>query len=271
VKAIKNEKQLIGKSGLKDHDMIYLASNFNDQFETYYIKIFNGDIFENSTYYVFRPIPEDSFVLELVLNKDVTLLSLKEQIISNLKLDITPDRLRVRAIGKRFDPERIIKGDLTTIRKFNIDNPGKLMIETLPDAEHLKDNQIQLYLWNRKVENKSYVGKKSVIFEYLNNLASADQLYELCRHESGFNNISIAKYSKGFYEWEFIPEMSEEGSVNLRKGPYNIKDGDWIGIRNDSENVEGDDFSTFEDAEVILHYLKSIIIIGITRSEKKAN
>lgn len=29
--------------------------------------------------------------------------------------------------------------------------------------------------------------------------------------------------------------LTETGPVNIRKGPYNLKDGDWIGVRDDDE------------------------------------
>jgi hypothetical protein len=48
--------------------------------------------------------------------------------------------------------------------------------------------------------------------------------------------------------------MSSNGPINLRKSPYSLKDGDWIGVRNDNEEGnDKDDFQTEEDKKVNIY------------------
>jgi hypothetical protein len=150
-----------------------------------------------------------------------------------------------------MDPERILRGNKTPIKKFNIDNPASLFIEILDKEEELKENQIQIVLWQRDGEKRTYNDRKEAIFEF-QQFAGSDQLYNLCRREFGIDKeFKIAKYSKNYYTWEEIKERDGKGNpVNLRKGPYNLRDGDWIGICYDMS----DDFMTEEDknmAEVV--------------------
>ena len=80
-----------------------------------------------------------------------------------------------------------------------------------------------------------------------NNVATSDQLYAQFRIQSGLQNITLAKYAKYNYVWEVIPESE---SVNLRKA-FNLRDGDWIGIRDEDIVLDYcDDFQTAEDAKV---------------------
>jgi hypothetical protein len=153
--------------------------------------------------------------------------------------------LRLRSLGKRMDPERIIRGNKTPIKKFNIDNPGSLSIEILDHEEELKENQLQLILWQR--DGATYGDGKEVIFEFTQ-FAASDQLFKLCRDKLQLSgDFRIAKYAKQYYTFEEIKEKDNKGNpTNLRKGPYNLKDGDWIGITFDSS----DDFMTEEDSRM---------------------
>lgn len=126
-------------------------------------------------------------------------MEIKKILNEDLKLNVpNPNFIRIRCLGKKLDPERIIRGENTPIKKSNIDNPANLFIEILENEEILLENQIQLYLFLRNVEKNTYVNKKSVIFTF-GNMASSDQLYELCKKEYELRNISIAKNAKFFY------------------------------------------------------------------------
>jgi hypothetical protein len=171
---------------------------------------------------------------------------LKLNIIDNLGLNLANvSQLRVRSLGKRMDPERIIRGNKTPIKKFNIDNPANLIIEILDKEEELKENQIQLVIWQR--DAKTYKNGKEMIFEF-SQFAGSDQLYKQIRDEFGITSeFKIAKYAKQYYTWEEIKERDiKNNAINLRKGPYNLKDGDWIGVSCE----DGDDFMTEEDSKM---------------------
>jgi hypothetical protein len=264
IKAIKNENQTITKSGLKDSDIIFFKNISADLYETYQIKLYSPRVGVNlleDSEYVFKPIDEKkNLILELNLSKENTLKNLKEKIIEEIGLgNISTDFLRLRSINKKFDPERIFRGESITLKKLNFDNPQMILYEILNDQENLKENQIQLYLWKRNLEGKSYTDKQSIIFEFSNNLASSDQLYEIVRKLTGWRNIKLAKYAKFNYQWDEISEVNENGPINLRK-VFNLRDGDWIGVRNEEDELsKKDDFQTDEDKKVT-NYWKLFLI-----------
>jgi hypothetical protein len=270
IKAIKNESQSLSKTGLKDSSTIFLKNISSELYETYIIRIYQNNC--NPNEYLFKPLDDSNPCLTLNLPKETQLKTLKEIIICDLKLKLNDNqsllnnKLRLRVVGKKLDPERILKGDDFPLKKLNIDNPSNILMEVLENEEDLKENEIQLYTWIRNVKDKSYYDKKSIIFQFNNNLASSDQLYAKCLVVSGFKNISIAKYVKFNYTWELIPEMEESGPINLRKA-FNLRDGDWIGIRNEDEELDFvDDFQTPEDIKVnfiiTLHRLYRLLKIS---------
>jgi hypothetical protein len=175
--------------------------------------------------------------------------------------------LRLRIINKKQDADKIIKNDLMPIKKLITENPSKILIEFLEKEENLKDNQIQLYLLERNSENKTYRKKLNFIITAAeNNQILSDNLYNNVRFLYGKTEITLAKYSKYYYEWEIIPEFDEKGPINLKKSNFNLKDGDWIAVRNDSllENNKKDDFSTEEDKKVLIFSLYDFNFYKIT-------
>jgi hypothetical protein len=240
VKAMKNETLLLSKFSLNDGDCLYLKDNSSELFETYLIKFYKEDCYDK---FVFTPISESSLLLELNVSKDLSLGELKLQI--GESLGISAEDIRLRILGRKFDPERILRGDSTIVKKFNINNPGNLLIEIIPN-EILKDNQLQLHFFKRDSNRRIYMDKEEKIWEY-NTSALSDQLYNFVREFYNLDNITLIKYSKYYYTWEIIPEKDNKGPLNLRKNPYNIKDGDWIGIK---EGDQEDDYQTDEDRRV---------------------
>lgn len=166
--------------------------------------------------------------------------------------------VRLRQVNKKMDGEKILKIDAMPIKKLISENPSKLSVEILEKEESLKDNQIQLYVLTRNSEKKIYEKKINYVFNYgENNQLFSDYLYDNIRILLEKNNITIAKYSKYYYEWEIIPEFDEKGPINLKKSNFNLKDGDWISVKDDSllfPNQKNDDFSTEEDLRVFFHF-----------------
>jgi ubiquitin carboxyl-terminal hydrolase 40 len=92
-------------------------------------------------------------------------------------------------------------------------------------------------------------------------------LVEACKKYTGVvdpDTVFIAKYVPHNFEWKWMnpdEEIVEKrkknkevkfkaGEADLRKFPFMLKDGDIIGIRLESENIDGqDDFQTEEDQE----------------------
>jgi hypothetical protein len=241
VKAMKNETLPLSKYGLNDGDCLYLKDITSELFDTYILKIYKEDF--NNDKNVFTPVCENSLILELSVCKDLTLKEVKLQISENLAINIEDIRLRI--LGKKFDAERILRGDSTIVKKFNINNPANLLLEIVPN-ENLKDNQLQLYFLKRDSNNRIYTEKEEKIWEF-SSPATSDQLYKFVREEYNLDRISLLKYSKYYYTWEIIPEKDNKGPINLRKNPYNIKDGDWIGFKIGDQE---DDYQTDEDRRV---------------------
>ena len=149
-----------------------------------------------------------------------------------------------------MDMDKILRIDSMPLKKLITENPSKILVEILEKEENLKENQIQIYIFLRNSEKKIYEKKINYILKYNeNNQLLSDNLYDNIRILLNKNNISIAKYSKYYYEWDFIPEYDQNGPINLKKSNYSLKDGDWIGVRGDLLE-KNDDFSTEEDLKV---------------------
>lgn len=243
VKAIKNENISIAKSALNDNDLVYFKNIYLENANEYLLNFYINKSEQNSC--VFKPIPAEAFAFDLKLDKDTLLETVRENV-KNL-LNLTNENIRLRIIGKKFDSERILKQNFP-LKKLNLDNPQNILIEVLDSKEDLKENQIQLYLYTRNKEKKIYENKREFIFEYLNNCATSDQLYSNIRAITK-DDFSIVKYAKHYYTWELVPEIDENGVINLRKGPYNLKDGDYIGLVK-SDTLE-DDYQTEEDKSIL--------------------
>jgi len=226
VKQIKNENQLIANSGLKDNDHLYLRNVNEDPYENYVLRIFLNLDEKDRTSYFYEAIPENNKVLEITVNKNTTIAEIKQKVINdlNLKLDNNINKLRLRCISKIMDAGKILRGKETQIKKLNIDNPANILVEILDQNEDLTENQMQIFLLRKDSKTNNYETKNSFLFEY-QNLASSDRLYEACRQHFNLRNIALSKYAKSYYKWEYLPEIDEEGAVNLRKNPYSLRDG----------------------------------------------
>ena len=133
--------------------------------------------------------------------------------------------IRLRVISKKGEAERILRGNANQIKKLKIDNPCHLLLEILNEEENLKENTIQLYSFERDINKKTYLHKKSFVFEF-ETTANSVLLYQYMRTLSKMDNISIAKHTKSYYNWEDIPEYDNmAAAINLKKSSYNLKDG----------------------------------------------
>jgi len=236
-KQIKNENILVSKSGLKDNDHLYLKNINEDPYENYMLRFYlnleeSKEKKDNKKEpQVFKAIPEDNKIHEIIINKNTTLKEIKHKVITELSLKLEGDGtnlnyLRLRCLGKSFEPDKILRGETLPIKKLNTDNPANILIEPLSSAEDLNENQMQLYFLRKNKEINNYEGKESVIFDFVSTPTS-DQLYECCRKYFGLinKNIVIAKYLKSSFEWKTFIEMDEDGPINLRKNPYSLRDG----------------------------------------------
>jgi len=208
------------------------------------------EVFQNLTSLFSTKI--EQFTKNEEINKNKNEIKKLEKMLLSIKENFTKN-IRLRTINKKMDADKILKNDQVVIKKLITENPSKILIEILDREENLKDNQTQLYLFERNCENKNYQKKTNFyLTSNENNQLYSDNLYNYVRILFGKNDLTIAKYSKYYYEWEIIPEYDEKGPINLKKSNFNLKDGDWIAVRDDSllSNKKKDDFSTEEDKNV---------------------
>lgn len=122
-----------------------------------------------------------------------------------------------------------------------------------------------LLIARRNIATKSYGPKLEFKFQHKNGPPQIADLEKSCKEfykvQDG-ESISIAKYFPHKFDWklmdkdEEIIEKKKKGkevkfkaaNADLKKVPFFLKDGDIIGVRFESENIEGkDDFQTEED------------------------
>ena len=230
IKVYKNENETLKKLGIKDGNLIYFENISQQLYEKYLIKIFlDSDTNEKLTYIPLN-IETTTPAIEITISKDENLFDLKQSIIeklyleSNIECNITINKIRLRVISKKGEAERILRGNSNPIKKLRIDNPCCLLLEQLNLEEDLGENTLQLYLFERDSKKSTYVNKKSILFTY-QNTASSNLLYDMIRSEINLKNITIAKHTKSYYNWEIIPEMENDQPINLKKSNYNLKDG----------------------------------------------
>ena len=115
-----------------------------------------------------------------------------------------------------------------------------------------------LLITRRNVETKSYGPKLEFRFKHKNGPPQIPDLEQSCRdffNISAEERISIAKYFPHKFEWKWmdkdeeIVEKKKKGkevkfkamNADLKKVPFFLKDGDIIGVRFESENIDGSD------------------------------
>jgi len=115
-----------------------------------------------------------------------------------------------------------------------------------------------LLIARRNVKEKSYGPKVEFKFRNLSGVPLLSDLERSCKEFYQIQDdekFSIAKYFPHKFEWkhydhnEEIIEKKKKGKSitlklseqDLRKGPFFMKDGDIIGLRFESENIDGDD------------------------------
>lgn len=231
IKVYKNENETLKKLGIKDGNLIYFENISQQLYEKYLVKVFLSGQGKNDDL-TFLPLNIETSIpaVELTLSKEETLFDLKQSVIEKLYLstsvdcNITVNKLRLRVVSKKGEAERILRGNSNPVKKLKIENPCCLLLEELDEDEDLLENTLQLYIFERDSKNSTYLNKKSFLFTY-QNTATSDLLYEKIRSTTNLRNITIAKHTKSYYNWEIIAEFENQQPINLKKSSYNIKDG----------------------------------------------
>ncbi|XP_077867457.1 ubiquitin carboxyl-terminal hydrolase 40-like [Saccoglossus kowalevskii] len=149
--------------------------------------------------------------------------------------------------------------------RHKLTNSCKLCAQITPQEEDLSTNTIVLNICRRMPDTRSYTPCEEMILDTSKGATPlilkqtiADRL---CLQ---MENLQIAKHWTEQYEWMILDESSLNANVfknkqgkgkrknmpkvNLRQGPFYLKDGDTVGVKDiqhDSSNK--DDFTTVED------------------------
>ena len=271
-KPIKNEKEHVANLGIKDRDVLYMQNILEIPNEMAYINIIFSD--KETYYYDLAPNFEqinlekynDNNRLELKIPKKTTIKELKNKI--KEKKNINENLMLIRVIGKYYQLERILKNDNFDLKKYNLESPINLFVEETKEpifnnnseetktetkkSKQIKEKETLIVLMQRNKQEDKYINKKIFFIQNDPNIFGTKELYDLCRIHSNWMNISIAKYNKGTYDYEEIKEYDENNkSYSLKKGNYNLRDSDWIAIKNlDEDDIFCTQFDLIQQKEI---------------------
>ncbi|CAC5397446.1 USP40 [Mytilus coruscus] len=152
----------------------------------------------------------------------------------------------------------VLKGTSQTLQKLKVKSCNKLAVQILNEEENLNVNQMVLYIKQRIPNTREYLPSVEIIWDTsqgptINSLQKtiADRLFIPPEH------LGMAKHFSKRFDWLIIRECPNKSGgkgkkkvqkTNLRHGPYNLQDGDIIGIKNlQLEFERKEDYCTIED------------------------
>ncbi|VDI18321.1 ubiquitin carboxyl-terminal hydrolase 40 [Mytilus galloprovincialis] len=152
----------------------------------------------------------------------------------------------------------VLKGTSQTLQKLKVKSCNRVAVQILDEEENLNVNQIVLNIKQRIPNTKEYLPPVEIIWDTsqgpsINSLEKtiADRLFIPQDH------LGMAKHFSKRFDWLIIREGPNKSGgkgkkkaqkTNLRHGPYNLQDGDVIGIKNlQLEYERKEDYCTIED------------------------
>ncbi|CAG2202905.1 USP40 [Mytilus edulis] len=152
----------------------------------------------------------------------------------------------------------VLKGTSQTLQKLKVKSCNRVAVQILDEEENLNVNQMVLYIKQRIPNTKEYLPPVEIIWDTsqgpsINSLEKtiADRLFIPQDH------LGMAKHFSKRFDWLIIREGPNKSGgkgkkkaqkTNLRHGPYNLQDGDVIGIKNlQLEYERKEDYCTIED------------------------
>ncbi|XP_071158638.1 ubiquitin carboxyl-terminal hydrolase 40-like [Mytilus edulis] len=176
----------------------------------------------------------------------------------------------------------VLKGTSQTLQKLKVKSCNRVAVQILDEEENLNVNQIVLYIKQRIPNTKEYLPPVEIIWDTsqgpsINSLEKtiADRLFIPQDH------LGMAKHFSKRFDWLIIREGPNKSGgkgkkkaqkTNLRHGPYNLQDGDVIGIKNlQLEYERKDDYCTIEDDQGKIELQKQAEEKKKQRQERKKN
>lgn len=172
----------------------------------------------------------------------------------------TPSFVRLQEIVDNH-ATRVLRGGNRTLRQLKLTSSTQLSVCVLQNEEDLSASAVLLRLKKRVPGERSYYGEQEVIFEPSGGASPESLRYFLGRvWDIPLERLNVAKYLRGKYEWLVIKDTGvtqrqnkKKGGkkkINLRQSPFNLQDGDVIGVKDcQSDSEDRDDFSTLADDE----------------------
>ncbi|KAL4222900.1 ubiquitin-like protein-specific protease [Mactra antiquata] len=194
------------------------------------------------------------------ISRESTLVDLKEMIMTLIgELPIpSVDFMRLR-LKEKDKLTTILRDNRQSLKRLNLTSNSVLALQILPEEETLRNDQIVLDICQRIPDTKQY----SQPIELIWNTANGATLHSLKQAISKVlytetEHLCLAKHFPLRYEWMVIEKHDNTGHQkgkkkgqwknNIRQAPFNIRDGDTIGVKDtqyDPNNI--DNFMTEED------------------------
>ena len=273
ISVLKNEEQTLQKAVLKDADLL-LIKPLDEVLATEMVKL-NLFISRTGTPGDCKPLADIS------VNEETTLAELKQQVFNLPEVyqaDKTPSQIRIRERTNTYWFGKVYREDSKSLKKLNIGFGATLVVQLLNSPDTSSQTALHLFVAERLVEQKEIGPMVSCVFEG-GPTPNVDKLYKFCLETLGkdwnLRDVTLAKFVAHKFEWQVVEDQrdpSEKGSLlnqvkaaksaqgiyNLRKGPFQLKDGDLIALRNEQLNISGqDDFQCVSDKKKKEEYLKN--------------
>lgn len=152
----------------------------------------------------------------------------------------------------------VLKGANQTLQKLKLKSCSKLAVQILEEEENLNVNQMILSVKQRIPNTREYLPAVEIIWDTsqgptIHNLQHTIEEFLFIPVE----HVGMAKHFPKRFDWLIIKENQNKPGdkgkkrtqkTNLRHSPYNLQDGNVIGVKNRSlESERKDDYGTIED------------------------
>ncbi|XP_071955899.1 ubiquitin carboxyl-terminal hydrolase 40-like [Antedon mediterranea] len=207
------------------------------------------------------------FLDNVEISQDLTVDTLKTSILKQINsLDMkvpSTHHIRLRQVENSM-MTKVFRSNEQTLRRQKINSATKLAVQVLQEEENLKQNTIVLVIQRRNVISRSYNRSEELIWDTTRSQTPESLKQAVSdRLKIPVDRLMIAKHHLDKFNWTVIPSSSQwqktsgqkgkkkggqNQKLNLKQAPYQLKDGDVIGVKDIQDDPENkDDFSTQED------------------------
>ncbi|KAK7109850.1 ubiquitin carboxyl-terminal hydrolase 40-like [Littorina saxatilis] len=215
---------------------------------------------------------------DILISRDATFedlrIEIRELLVSQKQLQVKVNQLRVSTVeGRAKRLRRVLRGAQTTLRRLKITGETVIGVQVVTrDAEPSTD-QVVLNLRLRKPEERAYGETQELVWDCAQGSSTARLKQEISRRLTmSEESLTIAKHFPDDFQWKILTDQvqnqghhqsnNKKGKKrthapksNIRLKPFQVQDGDVIGVIGKSSQLVGsdgsapgpEDFSTPED------------------------